>query len=211
MSKKKKLILGAAIALFNEHGYYQVTIRMIALKLNMSSGNLNYHYKNREDIFEAIYFEMVSVFDERIEKLDNTEISIAQIRSDIKQSMIRMMDYKFFWTDLYNLLGVSDKVRTHFQEAYKNRVAGCFLLFEKMKKQNLMKDSSFALEYEFLTERMINYGNTWIYSSGLYLNRFTAIHIENQVNTLLSMLYPFLTLRGQKEFKNLLPELFNNT
>ena len=76
MVKKKKLILEAARTLFNERGYSQVTIRMIAVKLNMSSGNLNYHYKKREDIFEALYFEMVSEFDERIKYLPNILMKI---------------------------------------------------------------------------------------------------------------------------------------
>jgi AcrR family transcriptional regulator len=47
---------------------------MIALELNMSSGNLNYHFKKREDIFEALYFEMVLEFDERIESLRNMDL-----------------------------------------------------------------------------------------------------------------------------------------
>ena len=208
MSEKKKLILDAARTLFNEKGYHQVTIRMIALKLNMSSGNLNYHYKKREDIFETLYFEMVSEFDKRIKNLTNIEVSITQIRSDIEQSMRRMIDYKFFWTDLYNLLTVSDKVKKHFQEVYKNRIDGCLFLFEKMKTQNLMTDSSFKFEYDFLAERMINYGNTWLYSTGLYSSKFEQKKIVNQVNILLSMLYPFLTHKGQQEFKNLLPEFF---
>ena len=150
MNKKKKLILEAARTLFNKRGYNQVTIRMIALELNMSSGNLNYHFKKREDIFETLYFEMVSEFDERIQNLPNIDVSIAQIRSDIEDRMIRMIDYKFFWTDLYNLLTVSDKVKKHFQEVYKNRIDGCLFLFEKMKNQNLMTDSSFKFEYIFL-------------------------------------------------------------
>ncbi len=208
MSKKKKLILEAARTLFNERGYNQVTIRMIALKLNMSSGNLNYHFKKREDIFETLYFEMVSEFDERIKDLPSIVVSIAQIRNDIEQSMRRMMDYKYFWTDLYNLLAVSDTVKKHFQEVYKKRIDGCLFLFEKMKTQNLMTDYSFKLEYDFLAERMINYGNTWLYSTGLYSNSLDQKALDNQVNTLLSMLYPFLAPKGQNEFKNLLPEFF---
>ena len=208
MNKKKKLILQAAKTLFNERGYSQVTIRMIALKLNMSSGNLNYHFKKREDIFENLYFEMVSEFDERIKNLPNIDVSIAQIRSDIEHSMKRMIEYKYFWTDLYNLLGVSDKVNKHFQEVYKNRIDGCLFLFKKMKSQNLMTDSSFKFEYDFLAERMINYGNTWLYSTGLYSKKKKKKSIDNQVNILLSMLYPLLAPKGQKEFKNLLPELF---
>lgn len=208
MSNKKELILEASRALFNEKGYHQVTIRMIALKMEMSPGNLNYHYKKREDIFEALYFEMVSEFDKRIIDLTNIEVSIAQIRSDIDESMRRMIGYKFFWTDLYNLLMVSDKVKQHFQEVYKNRITGCFLLFEKMIRQNLMRNPSFDLEYDFLAERMVNYGNTWLYSTRLYKNIVKINHIDYQVNTLLSMLFPFLTSEGQREYKILLPEFF---
>ncbi|MEH6538233.1 MAG: TetR/AcrR family transcriptional regulator [Psychroserpens sp.] len=208
MSKKKKLILEAARTLFNEKGYHDVTIRMIALKMNMSSGNLNYHYKKREDIFEALYFEMVSEFDERINMLPNIEISIEQVKIDVERSMRRMLDYTFFWTDLYNLLSINDKVKEHFQEVYKKRIEGCFLLFKKMKEKDLMKDSSFELEYNFLAERMIHYGNTWLYSSSLYPNKLNSDNIDYHVNTFLSILFPFLTFQGKKEFQNLLPEFF---
>lgn len=208
MSKKKKLILEAARTLFNEKGFHQVTIRMIALKLNMSSGNLNYHYKKREDIFEALYFEMVSEFDKRIKEVPTIEVSIAQIRNDIEQSMIRMIAYQFFWTDLYHLLTVSDSVKTHFQEVYKKRIEGCIFLFKKMKSEDLMTDSSLKFEYDFLAERMIQYGNTWLYATRLYSNSFDEKKIETQVNTLFSMLYPYLTPKGKKDFKDLLPYFF---
>lgn len=208
MGEKKKLILETARTLFNERGYSQVTIRMIALKLNMSSGNLNYHYKKREDIFEALYFEMVAEFDERIKMLSNIEVSIEHIKIDVERSMKRMLDYSFFWTDLYNLLAISVKVQEHFQEVYKKRINGCFLLFEKMKEKDLMHDSTFDLEYDFLAERMINYGNTWLYSSCLYTNKLNSTNIDYYIHIFLSILFPFLTSKGKKEFQNLLPEFF---
>ena len=208
MSKRKKIITEAARTLFNEKGYHNVTIRMIALKLNMSSGNLTYHFQKREDIFEALYFEMVSEFDQRIKDIEKVEVSVTQIRNDIRQSMNRMLVYKFFWTDLYSLLAVSEKVKAHFQEVYEYRFEGCMMLFEKLKKQDLMRDPSFKSEYDFLAERMIHYGNTWLYATELYLHKRSLNMVDDHVHILLSMLHPFLTAKGQKEFKNELPEVF---
>ena len=76
MKNTRQKILDTSRNLFNDLGYSQVTIRMIASKLNMSSGNLNYHFRKREDILEALYFEMVQVFDERVQTLDSKQISL---------------------------------------------------------------------------------------------------------------------------------------
>jgi AcrR family transcriptional regulator len=208
MSNRKTNILVASRTLFNQQGFSNVTIRMIAQELKISSGNLNYHYKKREDIFEALYFEMVSEFDKRIEDLTNIEVTIAQVRDDIESSMKRMLDYQFFWTDLYNLQQVSDRVSKHFQGVYQNRIAGCFLLFEKMQQQGLMKASSFKFEYKFLAERMINFGNTWLYNSSLYQKEISTDYITLQSNNLLSLLYPYLTDLGENEYKRLVPDYF---
>lgn len=208
MTKKKKLILDTARKLFNEKGFHNVTIRMIAQEMQMSSGNLNYHFKKREDIFETMYFEMVTEFDERLNVLPDTDVSIAQIKIDISLSMKRMIDYSFFWTDMYNLINVSSKVKTHFQDVYKNRIEGSILLYNKLRQEKLMSEFSFIEEDALLAERMINYGNTWLYSSRLYSNRVSEKEIGYHVNTLLSMLFPYLTNKGKNEFKKILPSYF---
>lgn len=63
MKNTKQQILEAARKRFNKSGYMQATICMIASKLGISSGNLNYHFCKREDILEALYFAMVKQFD----------------------------------------------------------------------------------------------------------------------------------------------------
>lgn len=206
---KKQLILNAAKSLFNEKGYYNVTIRMIALELNMSSGNLNYHFKKREDIFEALYFEMVAVFDERLEKVTTSEFSLPQILADIETSMFRMVDYTFFWTDLYQLLNVSSTVKKHFRNVYTLRKQAYRYLFNELIKNNLMKVPSFPLEYEFLTERMLSYSNTWLYETNLYTTDFSKNNLSHQANLLLGMLYPFLSDIGRKEYETLFPNYFS--
>lgn len=202
MRNTKEKILETSRLLFNELGYSQVTIRMIALELKMSSGNLNYHYKKREDILEALYFEMVAVFDERVAQLENQKISLAMIKTDIKTSMERMVLYQFFWTDLYNLLMLNKSIKTHFQNAYKDRKQGSHLLFKMMIKENLLQKESFQNEYDFLIERMISFSNTWLYTSSLYQKEeISDEYIDRQATILLSMLFPYLTDVGKVEFE----------
>ncbi|MGB0392098.1 MAG: TetR/AcrR family transcriptional regulator [Salibacteraceae bacterium] len=201
MSVKKKLILNTSRQLFNQFGYAQVTIRMIAKELKMSSGNLNYHYKKREDIFVDLYFEMVSEFDTRLEKQPQMEVSISNIKIEMEKSMQRMVDYTFFWTDLYNLIAINDKVKSHFQAVYQSRIDGSKLLFKQLQEQQLMKPFSFKLESDYLAGRLVQQGNTWLYSSRLYSNNYDSQFIKNQVNGLLILIYPYLTTSGKSEYE----------
>jgi AcrR family transcriptional regulator len=208
MNKTKQRILDVSRELFNDSGYSHITIRMIALELGMSSGNLNYHFKKREEILEALYFEMVEVFDKRIENLPNTDFSFTQIRDDIKISMDRMVVYKFIWTDLFNILRANAKIAIHFNEAYKRRIGGSLFLFRKLVEKGLMFPPSFSNEYEMLAERMVNFGDTWIYSSEVYLKKKNKKYLENQSLGMLQLIYPYLTKKGQEEFKDEFPFFF---
>ena len=75
MSKTKERIKSIAKKLFNEQGIADITMRKIALAAGMSVGNLNYHFKKREEVLEALYFEMVEVFDKPLGKLEKLEFS----------------------------------------------------------------------------------------------------------------------------------------
>jgi AcrR family transcriptional regulator len=204
MKKTKEKILDTARELFNESGYSQVTIRQIASAMGISSGNLNYHYRTRESILEALYFQMVEPFDKRIEELDQHTFTVEAIYHDIKTSMQGMLAYRFFWTDLYNLLSSNTSIRDHFESVRAAREGGYRFLFTQLQQRQAMTSTISSWETELLIERMIDYSNTWLYASKLYLDR--SIN-EDQVNhyafVLLSMLYPYLTEQGREEFEQL--------
>jgi len=210
MSKTKNKILDVSRALFNEFGYSQVTIRMIALKLGMSSGNLNYHFKKREEILEALYFEMVSDFDERIVALPKTELSLLQVKNDIEQSMDRMVVYKFIWTDLFNILRANDKIHAHFYKVHQTRLAGNLFLFNSLCSQGLMRSASFQKEYDGLADQFVNFGNTWMYVSELYHQAYTDGYMKKQVEAMLGLFYPYLTQKGVEEFRQVVPNWFED-
>ncbi len=83
-----------------------------------------------------------------------------------------------------------------------------YVLFERMKKQGLIIDFSFPEKNQLLAARIVNFGNTWLYATRWYSDSFDASQINDPINSLLSILYPYLTAKGQKEYQELLPELF---
>lgn len=209
MKNTKKNILDTSRILFNEFGYSQVTIRMIAQKLNISSGNLNYHYKKREDILKALYFEMVEVFDKRVQLLETTTITLKKIKEDATTSMIRMVDYRFFWTDLYYLLSIDEDIRTHFEQVRQDRIKGYYFVFNILENNQLLQSENYPNERQFLIKRMIDFSNTWLYASHLYRENITdSKYVETQANILLSILFPYLTEVGKEEFLELIGEPF---
>ncbi|WP_297337876.1 TetR/AcrR family transcriptional regulator [Algoriphagus sp.] len=205
----KTKILTAARLLFNDLGFSSVTIRMIALELQMSSGNLNYHFKTREDILEALYFEMVKEFDSRVDQLGVQEISFQTIKQDIRQSLKRMIDYRFFWTDLYNLLRLNKSIKAHFEAVYLKRVEGYEFLMRYLTDKGQLREFEFSTERKFLIERMIGFSNTWLYNSSIYEIEINDDYLDHQTDNLLSMLYPYLTEKGKLEYRKLRPDFFN--
>lgn len=204
MKNTKQEIRDTARNLFNEKGFGQVTIRMIAQELQMSSGNLNYHYKKREDILEALYFEMVKDFDDRVRRVEGQDFDLAKIKAEVQASMKRMIEYQFFWTDLFHLLSVNDRIREHFDQAYAQRVQGTQALFGILQKKGLLQAPTFEQEFDFLIRRMIDFGNTWLYASSLHSGVvLDSGYIDEQSKVWLAMLYPYLTKAGKQQFQQL--------
>ena len=204
MKKTKQIILDTSRKLFNEVGYSRVTIRRIAQDMNISSGNLNYHFKKREEILEALYFEMVSAFDKRVEELGNQEISLAHMQKEIIDSMKRMLDYRFFWSDLYYLLQSSETIRKHFQSVREDRIKGYQYVFSVLKAQDILLNDGLPVEESFLIQRMIDYSNTWIYNSFLYAHTLTEANlIQQSCFQLMCSMDSMFTNKGIAQFRSL--------
>ena len=119
---KRTQILLESKRQFNELGVANVTIRMLAKSLKMSSGNLNYHFKKRKNILEALFEEIQSFENEFIDAISNQKITAGKYKKVSLVYMEKMADYRFAWLDHVQLGRESEKIKKLQKTLFQNRV-----------------------------------------------------------------------------------------
>ncbi len=109
--KTKERILQLSLQLFNERGERSVTTNHIAAELNMSPGNLYYHFRNKNEIIKELMeqyqsetLDMLALPDDRA--LDaNDKIRYFQVLSS------QLWAYRFLHRDVYHLVENNEDFR----------------------------------------------------------------------------------------------------
>ena len=109
--KTKERILQLSLQLFNERGERSVTTNHIAAELNMSPGNLYYHFRNKSEIIKQLMeqyqgetLQMLALPDDRL--LDaNDKIRYFQLLSS------QLWAYRFLHRDVYHLVENNEDFR----------------------------------------------------------------------------------------------------
>lgn len=171
--------------------------------MGISHGNLNYHFKKREELLEALYFEMAGVFDERVKNIEIARINLRHIFDESLESMLRMAEYRFIWTDLSQLLRENSKIREHFISVRRKREMGYHFVFQKLLADNLMRKEQFPDEYKHLINRLMSYSDSWLSSLDIYEIPVDQDIINKQHKIFFEMFYPYLTEYGLSEYKGI--------
>jgi len=121
MNTKDK-ILETALNLFNDGNTQMATTNHIAKAMDISPGNLHYHYKNREDIIRVLYKQMREQMSLSIEDLPQ---NIKQLQEHQKLLLEVFWKYRFFYKELVFLFSRdADLEKMYVQDnlAHKKRI-----------------------------------------------------------------------------------------
>src|SRR5471030_1073341 len=114
--RTRERILELSLKLFNEIGEPNVTTTTIAEEMEISPGNLYYHFRNKDDIINSIFV----VFEREIASMLRVPESRVPNIEDIWLYLHLLFElvwrYRFFYRDLNDLLSRNRTLELRFKE-----------------------------------------------------------------------------------------------
>lgn len=126
-------ILEAALELFNRFGEPNVSTTLVAGELNISPGNLYYHYPAKEELINKLY--------EGYEAELNELLHASEGVHDVEDAWFFMHSlfeliwrYRFLYRDLNDLLSKNRHLETQFQLVLKNKTRAIRMLIAGLSR-----------------------------------------------------------------------------
>lgn len=200
----KARILQTALQLFNQEGVASVTLRQIAQAASMSQGNLNYHFRKREELIEALYLQLVGKMDALMANLPDTPTGLSAMLEGAQLTMRHFYDYRFFMLDFVHIMRQQPSIQAHYQALSQQRSQQFFMLFEYWVAAGLMRPEAFPEEYVHLYTRSQILGDFWLSSAFIKHQEMSPDLIKEYNRAIFAQLFPYLTARGKADFLALL-------
>jgi AcrR family transcriptional regulator len=158
--RTRERILETSLRLFNQFGEPNVTTTVIADEMNISPGNLYYHFRNKDEIIENIF----GAFEREIEDT----LAVPEKRPpDVEDTWLFLhilfeliWKYRFLYRDLNDLLSRNRTVEIHFGRILEHSVRTATLLCEGMAGLGQMRAD--AHEIEALATNMVVVSTYWL-------------------------------------------------
>ena len=204
MKKTSDKILDTALRLFNSYGLSKVTLRTIAKEMGISQGNLNYHYKKRDDIIEALYFQLVKSIDETMASLmqnNSGQLNLKTMLSSSTHIMSDFYDYRFLFLDFVQVMREHKAIKAHYLKLGEMREVQFMGMFAFLIENKIMREEKFPNEYKYLYSRFQILGDFWISSAEVMNKKITKETVNQYAFILSQSIYPYLTEKGEKEYQ----------
>ena len=138
-------ILEVTLGLFNRFGEPNVSTTLISAELNISPGNLYYHYPAKEELINALY--------ERYELGLNTLLNAADDVRDVEDAWFfthtlfeLIWQHRFLYRDLNDLLSKNRLLETRFQAVLKNKTRAVKALLSGLSRSGALQIDARQLE-----------------------------------------------------------------
>ncbi len=144
--KTRERILDISLAMFNDRGEPNVTTNHIADELEISPGNLYYHFRNKEDIVENLFARYEEKIDRVMVAPDERLPNLEDIWLQLHLAFETMWEYRFVYRDLVDLTSRNRKLRMHFARILKRATENATDVLKGLVEAGIMRASRAEIE-----------------------------------------------------------------
>ena len=103
--KTRERIVQTSLELFNQQGERNISTNHIAAHMDISPGNLYYHFPNKQAIIAVLFGEYEARLDSFLHLPPGRAVTVDDQRFYLKSVLAAMWGYRFLYRDLEQLLG----------------------------------------------------------------------------------------------------------
>lgn len=210
-ARTRERILKISLDLFNRHGEANVTTGHIADELNISPGNLYYHFRNKDEIIHHLFAD----FEKVIDVSPGDVADAGNVMEDMWLYLHLMFEsiwaYRFLYRNLDDLLTRDAKLKSHFNIIMGHKREAVISLCHALVKAKAMRAAED--EIRALAENVLVVSTYWLNFEHLRAKspgKFSTEpepeqHLSRGVYQVMSLVAPFL-LGDAKEHLHYLME-----
>ncbi|MDO6639514.1 MULTISPECIES: TetR/AcrR family transcriptional regulator [unclassified Shewanella] len=136
--KTRDKIVFASLELFNEHGERNITTNHIAAHLNISPGNLYYHFRNKEDIINSIFTMYESNLENGSKPYEDVSIDVELLLGYFDAMFYTMWQYRFMYANLADILSRDEALKQRYTLAQKSVLARSSNVLKQLKQDGFL-------------------------------------------------------------------------
>ena len=187
----KSNILQKAIELFNESGTASISMNALAEALGISAGNLQYHYKSKEEMIRAILEQMFSEFDVIYQPAEG-QFTLDTLRQLMRLNFGIIWKYHFFYRELTALLRNDKNLAKRYSEIQEIRLQEQQELFRQLIAAGVVRHDLRDEELKNVTLIGWVLGNTWLSFLESTGQKINSAAMEQAVEIMVQHFKPYL-------------------
>jgi len=186
----RQRILDASLAMFNAQGEPNVTTNHIADELEISPGNLYYHFRNKDDIIEHLFGR----YEERIDAALGVPTDRLPGLEDIWLLLHLVFeciwDYRFLYRDLADILSRNRRLRIRFARILRRADEQAHDVMRGLSQAGVMRAS--AAELDAAATNVLVIATFWMNYASARGDKNEQVSIRAGIVQVMMLLAPFL-------------------
>ncbi|HEX4859112.1 MAG TPA: TetR/AcrR family transcriptional regulator [Usitatibacteraceae bacterium] len=209
-ARTRARILAVSLELFNQRGEANVTTGHIADELDISPGNLYYHFRNKDAIIHELFAGFEKAIDIGPGEVEDPAMAMEDLWLYLHLMFERIWQYRFLYRNLNDLLMRDAKLKSHFNIIIGHKREAIHALCAALVEAGAMRASPRAID--MLTENILVIATFWLNYEHLSARRPGRLeaeqrqdnHLTHGVAQVMALVAPFLIGEAREHLDHLI-------